>query len=354
MLSQIFIATKMKKIKLMAERFYLFIIFTLHLKLSMQDYNEQKFQETIKSLVDATETDLDRPLTLDELKELALSMGMTDSEWANLLRQADKDLDTAELHLKARNYVDAVSFADKATAVNPYIKDGHSILAQSYLMQFMDDHDENKREKAEFYARKAIKINPNDKRAINVLSTIQNKKRISGNDSKIKKYVLIGAGVIILLVLLGMFTVGGSDGVFGGSNIENQLIDAEENANQKWGDLQAAMDRRDQLIPDLLTALGQTNTALNNQINKLRDQIKAAEGQKKIDLQKQLDDKVAEAKLYLTDGPEKSDIVVEIEGAENRIRFARKEYNKAVKDYNVLVKKNKADFPQYETKNYFE
>lgn len=316
----------------------------------MQDYNEQKFQETIKSIVEATEEQTDRPLTLDELKELAVSMGMTDEEWDRLLLKANDDLKTAEMHLKARNYIDAISFADKATAVNPYLKDGNSVLAQCYLMQWLDDGDSNKRDKAEFYARKELKIDPNDQRAVNVLSTIQNKKRILGNDKKVKKYTLIGGGVFLLLALIGFSLFAG-----GGSNsTEDRLIEAEEYANQKWGDLQAAMDRRDQLIPDLLSAMGNTNSALNQQIEKLRKRIKSSSGQQKIDLQKQLADKVTEAKLQLNNGVSKSDIVVEIEGAENRINFARKEYNKAVKEYNVLVKKNKSDYPNYELKPYFE
>ncbi len=315
----------------------------------MQDYNEQKFQETIKSIVEATEEQTDRPLTLDELKELAVSMGMTDDEWEQLLLKAKDDLKTAELHLKARNYIDAIAFADKATAVNPYLKDGNSVLAQCYLMQWLDDGDANKRDKAEFYARKELKIDPNDQRAVNVLSTIQNKKRVLGEDKKVKKYALIGGGIFLLLILIGFSMFSG-----GVSNTEDKLIEAEEYANQKWGDLQAAMDRRDQLIPDLLSALGNSNSSLNQQIEKLRERIKSSNGQQKIDLQKQLADKVTEAKLQLNNGVSKSDIVVQIEGAENRINFARKEYNKAVKEYNILVKKNKSDYPNYQLKPYFE
>lgn len=321
----------------------------------MEDYNEQKFQETIKSIVEATEEQEDRPLTLDELKELAVSMGMTGEEWEKLLVKAQEDLKTAELHLNARNYVDAITFADKATAINPYLKNGNSVLAQSYLMQWLDDGDTKKRDKAEFYARKELKNDPNDKRAINTLSTIQNKKRIAGGDQKLKKYVLIGVVVLFLIGLIGFLsTSSDSNDSYGSGNVENQLIETEELANQKWGDVQSALDRRNQLIPDLLLALGEANDDLNTHITQLRDEIESADGQKKIDLEKQLEDKIAEAKLYLKNGPTKSDIIIEIEGAENRINFARKDYNKAVKDYNVLVKKNKSDYPDYKLKPYFE
>jgi len=312
----------------------------------MTDYNAQKFQETIKSIVEATEEQSDRPLTLSELKELAVSMGLTDEEWEQLLLQAKNDLETAEMHLKARNFVDAITFADKATAVNPYLKDGNSVLAQSYLMQWLDDGDPNKRDKAEFYARKELKVDPNDQRAVNVLSTIQNKKRLSGNDKKLKKYVFIGIGVFLILMLIG-FSLSGND-------VENQLIEAEEYANQKWGDVQSALDRRAKLIPDLLLALGETNTTLNSEIESLKNQLSSAKGEQKMALEKELEAKMSQAKLYLKNGVSKSDIIVQIEGAENRINYARKEYNKAAKTYNVLLKKNKSYFPNYKLKSYFE
>ena len=259
------------------------------------DYNEEKFKQHIKEVVAATDIDSDRPLTLSELKELALSMGLSYSEWDKLLNEAEGHLAVAEKHLSARNFVDAVQAADKATAINPYIKNGNSILAQAYLMQWIDDGDSEKRNKAEFYARKEIKVDPNDKRAINVLSTVQNKKRISGEGDKIKKYIYIAVGIIALLFFIGMFMNSPNSS----SDIENRLIDLEENVSAKYGDMQAAIDRKENL----------------------------------------------ESKTSST---------IEIEGAENRINFARKDYNNAVRKYNTLVKKNQSDFPEYKTKNYFE
>lgn len=315
------------------------------------DYNEQKFQETLKAMVDATDDQSDRPLTLDELRELAISMGLTDEDWDKLLVEANQNLTAAEKHLAARNFVDAVTAADKATAVNPYIKNGNSILAQAYLMQWIDDNDEEKRNKAEYYARKEIKIDPNDKRAINVLSTVQNKKRIASADGKVKKYIFIGLGVVAFFILIGVFTYssGSKD------KTADNLIEAEENVGAKWGDLQAAMDRRNKLIPDLIAALGSGNSDLNDEIKDLQTKIDNSEGQERFDLEDQLDDKITQAKLLAGgDGKYKNNVIIEIEGAENRINFARKDYNKAVKSYNILVKKNKDDFPEYETKPYFE
>jgi LemA protein len=314
------------------------------------DYNEQKFKEHIKTIVTATDVDDDRALTLSELKELAISMGMSDNEWDALQEQAHQHLLTAEKHLIARNFVDAVKSADQATAINPYIKNGNSVLAQSYLMQWIDDNDSNKRDKAEFYARKEIKVDPSDKRAVNVLSTIQNKKRLEGSNNKVKKYVLIGVGILFFIGIVGyLLSASGSS-----ESTKIKLIEAEENVAAKWGDIQAAMDRRTKLIPDLLSSLGGEND-LNSEIKNLQEKINNSEGEERFDLEEKLDEKISEAKVKIKkEGNYKSNLIIEIEGAENRINFARKDYNAAVKNYNILVKTNGSDFPEFETKPYFE
>ena len=68
----------------------------------MEDsYSEEKFKAHIRTVVEAAEGGdslEERPLTLDELKELALSMGMSDQEWDDLQKKAVVHLSTAQNH----------------------------------------------------------------------------------------------------------------------------------------------------------------------------------------------------------------------------------------------------------------
>jgi LemA protein len=315
------------------------------------NYNEEKFKQHIKEVVAITDIDSDRPLSLSELKELASSMGVADKDWDKLQAEASQNLIAAEKHLSARNFVDAVSAADKATAINPYIKDGNSVLAQAYLMQWIDDSDPEKLNKAEYFARKEVKVDPNDRRAINILSTIQNKKRIAKDGGKIKKKIFIGLGISVLLFIITIILYSSNES----SEASDHLIEVEENVNAKWGDVEAAMDRRNKLIPGLITSLSSESPQLNNEIEDLQKKTEKSEGQNRFDLEDLLEDKITEAKLLIKkNGSYKTNLIIEIEGAENRINFARKEYNKAVKEFNILVKKNTSDFPEYKAKPYFE
>ena len=46
-------------------------------------------------------------------------------------------------------------------------------------------------------------------------------------------------------------------------------------------------------------------------------------------------------------------LLVQIEGADNRINFEKKAYNDAVKEYNKLVKMSKGEFPDYDLQPYY-
>lgn len=318
------------------------------------DFTEEKFQAHLKEIVAAGEVDGDRPLTLPELKELANSMGLSDSDWDRLLDEANQNLILAQNHLKARNFVDAVTSADKATAINPYLKDGNSVLAQAYLMQWIDDSDPVKLQKAEFYARKELKVDSNDKAALNVLSTVQNKKRIANNDGKIKKYIMYAIGVILFIFLLGYcaFKPSESDNL---DVLKKELIGLEENVNAKLELVNSATTRRNNLVPELLKTVNRSNNQnLLNHIEDLQKQIKSTDSDSKIKLELELEQKINQAKSLAGAGNDKSSLIISIEGAENRINFARNSYNESVRQYNTLVKQNSDQLSEFDLKSYYK
>jgi LemA protein len=337
------------------------------------DYSEQKFTEHIKAVVEAAEIDdtiEERPLTLSELKELAVSMGLTDEQWDDLLLKAKSELRAADDHLKARNFSEAILHAEKATAINPYIENGNAVLAKAYLMLWLNSHDDHDRDKAEFHARKELKVDPRDQIAVNVLSTIEKKRKILQSDSNSRKKIFIGLGILLaIIVLVAIMISNQSDAeIIESENnyeaeanqaIRNQLIEAEEDMFSKWALVQVAIDRRNNLIPDLFLAI-QTSSedaeALNETIEGLQNEIKNADGDERYQLENDLNAKIQEAKELAKqngDADNVASLMVQIEGSENRIAYEKKTFNESVKTYNILVKKNMDKFPEYEVKPYF-
>lgn len=337
------------------------------------DYNEERLSAQIKAIVEAGEVDHtipERPLTLDELKELAVSMGVTEEQWQALLVKAKKHLKLADDHLKVRNYKDAISEGEQAIAINPYLPNCNAILAKAYLMMWLEDHLPETREKSEYYARKELVVDPRDQQAIMVLSTINKKTSVLEQDTKSRKkiFILVGVGLVAILLLI-FFLVSWNKSAKQNqktkedqteySRIRDELIVAEEEVESKWDLVLVAIDQRNRMIPDLFKAVQTSPTelvVLDSTIKALQGQISEASGDERFQLENSLDAKVQEAKTLVkryTDFSAIEKLLIQIEGSENRIAFEKKSYNDAVKNYNILVKKNITKFPEYQTKSYF-
>lgn len=337
------------------------------------DYHEEKFKEHIKAVVEASQSTDDtleeRPLTLEELKELAISMGMTEEQWINLQKKAHEHLKAADDHLKKRNFREAIAEAEKATAINPYIANGNAVLAKSFMMLWLETHEDAHRDKAEFHSRQELKVDPRDQIAVNVLSTIDKKKRILAGDATDRKRIfLIIGGVLLLVILIGMafrwmsnrneVEHQESQQTEENQQIRKDLIAAEEEVNAQWDQVQVQIERRDDLLPQLFAVFNSSNeeaAALNNTIESLKGQIQNAEGEKKFQLMNDLDSKIQEMKLLAAESGafNVKNLMIQIEGCENRIATEKRKYNDVVKSYNILAKTNADQFPEYEVKPYW-
>jgi LemA protein len=138
----------------------------------------------------------------------------------------------------------------------------------------------------------------------------------------------------------------------------NSIPTAEENAKAKWADVQAAYQRRANLIPNLVatvkgaagseerilvgvtearakaTAINITTDDLSNperlqQFAQSQNQLTQALGQLRT---------VVEAYPDLKSQARFSDLMEEISGSENRINITIRDYNQAVQEYNTQIR----------------
>lgn len=138
----------------------------------------------------------------------------------------------------------------------------------------------------------------------------------------------------------------------------NSVPTAEENAKAKWADVQAAYQRRADLIPNLVAV---ARNAANIEQSTLEGVIKARASATQVNLNAgDLTDpakvqafQAAQANVSTTLGrllvtmeqyPDlKSqarfgDLMTQLEGTENRITIAIRDYNTAVQDYNTRIR----------------
>lgn len=175
-----------------------------------------------------------------------------------------------------------------------------------------------------------------------------------------------------LLVLFALALVMGCENY-------DKLVDLDATCDQKWADVQTQLQRRYDLIPNLVsTVKGQANfekdtlekvtearasaTQIKLSGEDFSDPQKMAEFNK---AQSQLSGSLSRLLVASENYPElKSnqafhDLRVELEGTENRINRARQDYNAAVKDYNSELGKirgqavNKVTGKPFKKREYF-
>ncbi len=160
--------------------------------------------------------------------------------------------------------------------------------------------------------------------------------------------------IVILLILLIFGMIGCS-----GCNSYNKFVEASQTVDAKWAEVQSNYQRRADLIPNLVKTV---EGAANFEKSTLKEVIEARSKATSMQVTPEVLNnpemfrKFEQAQAQLSSALSRLMVVVEqypqikanenflqlqaqLEGTENRIKFSRDEYSKAVKEYNVMVKK---------------
>ncbi|MEA3430241.1 MAG: LemA family protein [Nanoarchaeota archaeon] len=155
------------------------------------------------------------------------------------------------------------------------------------------------------------------------------KKKMSGT----KKSIIVAIAIILILLLW----LWGS---------YNSLITADEGVGEKWANVQSAYQRRIDLIPNLIStvqASADFETNLQTQVTAMRSGLSTSATPEDLEI---LGTKINSAiNLVFEAYPEVKSTEAfitlqdQLEGTENRIKTERDIFNKAVKDYNIRVRR---------------
>lgn len=160
-------------------------------------------------------------------------------------------------------------------------------------------------------------------------------------------------GSILLVVVLGLLLIGGCMTC----NVQKSLVTLDENAKSKWGEVQNQYQRRADLVPNLVNTV---KGAANFEKSTLEavTQARANATSIKVDPDNLTPEKIQEFQqrqgelsqaigrlLMITENyPELratqgfQDLQVQLEGTENRIAVARKNFNESVQEYNTKLR----------------
>jgi LemA protein len=151
---------------------------------------------------------------------------------------------------------------------------------------------------------------------------------------------LIPVGIVVAVILIIVLPLVGT---------YNGLVNREEAVNNSFADLDAQLQRRNDLIPNLVNAVRgvlRQEQAVFGEIARARTQYAgantvpekaAASGQVETALARLL--AIFENYPQLRSNENVRDLQVQLEGTENRINQARRDYNAVVTTYNVQIRR---------------
>lgn len=187
-----------------------------------------------------------------------------------------------------------------------------------------------------------------------MIKLFQNEMEV--NDMKKSSIILIS--IIAIVVIIAIFLVGSYNG----------LVSKSEAVDTSFSDLDVMIQRRADLIPNLVSTVKGYTTHETEIINSITDArtklMNASSVEEKSNANNELSSSLNALMVVVENYPDlKSSqnfiqLSDELSGTENRIAVARKDYNDAVKNYNLKVK----TFPGnilagmfgFEQKQYFE
>ena len=129
------------------------------------------------------------------------------------------------------------------------------------------------------------------------------------------------------------------------NGIYDKGITYQEEVDEAWGNVQAAYQRRADLVPNLVATVkeaAENERGILTAVTNARAGISNAKTPEDIEMfGKEINSAINlafEAYPQIRSTQNFSDLQTQLEGTENRINFARDQYNKAVKKYNSHIR----------------
>jgi len=146
--------------------------------------------------------------------------------------------------------------------------------------------------------------------------------------------------VVLAVVILGLFWVWGG---------YNGFVTVHENLDTMWAQVETQYQRRSDLIPNLVNTVkgaAEFEQGTFVEVTQARTQWLNASGREgQMDAAKGMDSALARLLLTFENYPDLKatqayrDLMAQLEGTENRVAVARRDFNESVRTFNIMVKR---------------
>ncbi len=150
---------------------------------------------------------------------------------------------------------------------------------------------------------------------------------------------------IVLGIFFGFFIVLGIGFFMWGTGVYDKAVVAQEEVNESWANVQAAYQRRADLVPNLVNTVkgaAESEERILTKVTQARAGIVNAKTPEDMEMfGKEINTAINlafEAYPEIRSTARFGELQAQLEGTENRINVARVRYNRTIKEYNALVR----------------
>lgn len=304
----------------------------------------------------------EKPLSDTERKEIAFDLGMTEQEWQEAQNEFKMNLKKGKQFFEHRNLEDAYATYEQAYIFNPYSAEVNYLLAQWHEHKWQNEQREEDFQKAHKYLETLFRIDPAHAGGISLKTAFRKTEKVHANRKSKSK--------MMLFILVGLLFLGIS---FFSAISYNGVISQQEEVMEAWSQVENVYQRRADLIPKLLNLVTTSGVSASEETENVKKAYESTQNatiseedftesnfknyeNQQNELSKSIDELLSVSNSSLTS--EKKDllenIIIEIEGSENRITVERRKFNQKVKAYNKKVRSFPLNLMGFSPKPYFQ
>lgn len=328
----------------------------------MED-NDKILKDYMKRLYELQfEPSKNQLLTDEDLKNIALEMGMTESDYEASLKTAENHYRRGKAYMDTFNWYDSINELTKAVTIYPNHVEANYLLGKAYMHRGLLKNDESDFKNSDMYIDRCLQLNPLHEGALAVKS--QKRKGMEQKKSAQSRSKMIIIAIAVGLILFFVFAY---------IHLKNTMAAFEEQVSMSWAQVENVYQRRADLIPNLVKTV-QAAADFEKETLLAVQKARSEATQIKLDLsnvdQSQFEEfvkrqqvlgkavnrliAVAENHPQLRASENFLALQDQIEGSENRIAVERKRFNEAVQAYNSKCRRFPYSFTGCKPKPYFK
>ncbi len=166
--------------------------------------SEEALKNYVQKILSIQKEKSNRPLSEAEMKQIALELGMSESDWKDVQKTVQEHITRGQGYLQYQNWNDALEEFKQAHAIAPNNLEVLEGLSQAHFQKWKQGKEKNDQNQAGYFARKYLQFVPSHQASLQLISEL---KKGESLHKPFNKRIAILSGVVGSLVVILLVVV---------------------------------------------------------------------------------------------------------------------------------------------------